>query len=125
MVWQYIWCLMLLAGIPHHQSLYNGNLLLLPFLTASKSIDRAASDVAAMHRSLLGDVAALWEISFKFLRVWEICHFGGLGGPRALGCHSVWWGAKPPTFWKGILGPRAHRDTQNDRFQVLKQILIY
>ena len=108
MVWQYIWCLMLLAGIPHHQSLYNGNLLLLPFLTASKSIDRAASDVAAMHRSLLGDVAALWEISFKFLRVSEICHFGGLGGPRATGPRMPFrlvGGEAPPPFGRVSLAP--------------------
>ncbi len=43
------------------------------------------------------------------------------GGP---GDPSKRWGAKPPTFGKGLRGPRGRPDPQNGPFPTLKQLSI-
>ncbi len=48
----------------------------------------------------------------------EIFDFGDLGGPWGPGNHSKRWGANPPTFWKGFLGPRGRTDPRNRRFPI-------
>ncbi len=55
----------------------------------------------------------------------EIGHFWGLGGPGGFGDPSEGWGAKPPTFLKGLQGPQGHPDPQNDRLPILKQVSIF
>ncbi len=44
-----------------------------------------------------------------------------LGGPGGPGDPSNGWGAKPPTFWKGLRGPRGRRDPPNDRIPILNK----
>ena len=39
-----------LQGLPHHQSLADGYTLLIPLVASPKNVERAASDVAGMHR---------------------------------------------------------------------------
>ncbi len=48
----------------------------------------------------------------------EIAHVGGPGGPGGPGDPSKRWGAKPPTVWEGLPGPRGRPDPQNGRFPI-------
>jgi hypothetical protein len=56
---------------------------------------------------------------FQICQGSEIGHFGGLGGPGGPGDSSKGWGASPPTFCKGLRGPRCRPDSQNGRFPIL------
>ncbi len=52
----------------------------------------------------------------------EIAHFGSLAGSKSPGDPSKRWGAKPPTVWRGLPGPRGRPDLQNERFLILIKI---
>ena len=54
----------------------------------------------------------------------EMADFGGLGGPGGPGDPCKRLGATPPTFCKGLPGPRGRPDPQNDRFPILQKINI-
>ncbi len=81
-------------------------------------VDRRAVVVAFVAKGQILDVAVLWD--FQISSGLESGHFEDLRGPRGPRRPLQKVGASPPTFWKGLRGPRGRPVPQNDRLPILR-----
>ncbi len=64
------------------------------------------------------NVAVLWHGNFNFVKDRKSAIFGVWAAPGAPETLQK-GGAKPPTFWTGLRGPRGRQDPKNGRFPIL------